>query len=157
MTNAPGSGRCYTELFYFIRMRTSPVTGDTADRWDSCPFVIFIEAKIFFVDLSSHAKHMAGDVLFRFGIAGEIEAMRSAVGRRSVAETTLNPQRSFPAVHHFFQIVVTDIFGQYFQISFWLIVCGADCGHSGYHKGKETSDNCNFFVMQHIRDFGSPI
>ena len=109
MTNAPVRGVRYAELFYFIRMWTSPVTGHTADRGDSCTFIIFIKAKIFFVDLTRHPEHMAGDVLFRFGIAGKIQAMGIAVGRRRVAETTLDTQCSLPTIHHFFQIVMADI------------------------------------------------
>ena len=109
--NAPVRGVHHAELFYFIRMRASPVTGHTADRGDSCTFIIFIKAKIFFIDLTRHSKHMAGDILFRFGIAGKIQAMGIAIGRRCMTKTTFDTQGSFPTVHYFLQIVMADIFG----------------------------------------------
>lgn len=57
-------------------MRTAPVTRHTADRRDGLALVVFIEAKIFLVDLTGHLVHTTGDILFRLGITGEIEMMR---------------------------------------------------------------------------------
>ena len=133
------------------------MAGDAADRGNDGAFVVLIEAKIFFVDLTGHLEHIAGNIFFRLGIAGKIQTMGSAVGGGSMTKSTFYTERSLPAIHHLFQVVVADVLWQYFQISFGLIVLGTRRGHPGYHQGKETDYNCNFFVMQHIGDFGPPI
>ena len=117
-------------------MRAAPVTGHAGNSGYHGAFVVLIEAEKFFIDLAGHFVHAAGNVLLRLGIAGEIQPVRSAVGGRGMAETTFYAQRGLPFIHGFLQIVVADIFGQYFEIHLWLlIVQRPDGGHPDDHKG----------------------
>lgn len=51
------------------------MTGHAGNGGDHRPFVVLVEAEIFFIDLAGHAEHAAGDIFFRFGVAGEIHPM----------------------------------------------------------------------------------
>jgi hypothetical protein len=135
-------------------MWIAPMAGHAADGGDDRAFVIFIEAKIFLVDLTGHLVHMTGDILLRFGIAGEIEMMRGAVGRWRVAKAALHPQRRFPAVHDLIEIFVADVLWQDLQIlrSRFRWTGG---GHSDDRQGRNRDEDCNFLVMKHMGNFGT--
>ena len=66
-------------LFHFPRVRIPPVAGDTGDRRNGFTLVVFVEAKIFLVDLTGHPEHMTGDLFLGFCIACKVEPVRSAV------------------------------------------------------------------------------
>jgi hypothetical protein len=143
--------------FCFPGVRVSAVAGDTADRGDDVTFLVLIKAKIFLVDLSGHLKHAAGNIFFRFGVAGEIQMMAGAVRRRGVTEAAFYTKCLAPAIHHFFQVVVADILWQNLKIVFGLFVLGAKGGQAGEHEGEKAKGDDEFFAMQHIRNFGSSI
>jgi hypothetical protein len=139
-------------------MRTAPVTGHATDGRDCRAFIVFVETKIFLVDFSGHIVHMTGDIFFRFGVAGEVEVMIAAIGRRGMTKVAFNAQCGFPAIHDLVQIIMADILRKYFQVSLFglVIVLGPDGGHSGCHQRKQAGNNCNFFIMQHMEIFGPP-
>jgi hypothetical protein len=133
-------------------MRIAPVTGNTGDGRDDITLVVFIETKVFLVDSTGHLVHMTGDVFLRLGIAGEIEMMRRAIGRRRMTKITLHTQGRLPAVHDLIQLFVTDIFGQDFQI-LGPFVRGTGGGHPNDGQCEDANDDGNFLVMQHMEDF----
>lgn len=112
-------------------------------------FIVLIEAEIFLVDLCRHTEHAAGHILFRFFITGEVEVFGSAVFGAGMTKVTVDAQGCFPSIHYLIQVIVADIFGQYFQVSFRLVFRRAGCGHADHHKTDKDQCNANFFVMQH--------
>ena len=135
-------------------MRIAPMAGHAADGGDDRALVVFIEAKIFLVDLTGHLVHMTGNILLRFGITGEIEMVRSGVGRWRVAKTTLHPQGILPTLHGLFQIFVADILWQDLQILRPLFRWTGG-GHSYDRQGRNRDEDCNFLVMKHMGNFGT--
>ena len=128
------------ELFAGLaRVRTSVMAGHTSDGGDGFPLVILVEGKIFFVDLAGHLVHMTGDILFRLGIAGEIQPVRSTVGRRRMAKTAFHSKGILPFIHHFLQLLVRDVLFQDLEIVFrWFgIVLGTEGGYAGYDEAKQ--------------------
>ena len=121
-------------------MRAAPVARDAGDDGDRRTFIILSEAKIFLVDPTGHLVHMTGDILFRFGVAGEIQVMRSAVGGWGVAEITFYTQGGLPAVHDLIQVVMADILWQHLEI-LWAIFLRAGGGHADDHQTQERGDN----------------
>lgn len=115
-------------LFNLIRVRAAPVACLTADS-SYHTLVVTIEFKVFFIDFSRHSIHMAGHVFFWFGVAGEVEVMRSAVGGGGMTKITFNAQGGLPAVHGAIQLVVSDILRQNLQISLrrLLVFSRTDC------------------------------
>ena len=146
-------------LFGFAGMGTSPVTGITGDGRDHCPLIIFVvlvEAKIFLVDFCSHLEHMTGGGLLRFVIAGKIQVTGGAVFGGGMTKIAFDAQRRIPAVHYLVQVIMADIFWQYFQVPFfWFVILGTDRGHADHHQGKKGKNNSKFLVMQHKRILGT--
>ena len=133
-------------------MRAPVMTGHTSDRRYGT-LVVLVEMEEFFIDLLAHLVHVTGDILFRFGVAGEVEVMRGAVGGRRVTEVAMDAKRLFPRIHRFVEIVMTDILWQHFQISLWRFVIGrTHGGHPDDGKGSKYGNNGEFFVMQHSGD-----
>ena len=133
-------------------MRIAPMTGHTGNGRNNYTFVVFVEAKIFFVDLTGHLVHMTGNILFRFGIAGKIEMMIRAVRRRRMTKITLYSQCSFPTIHDLIQIFVTDILRQDLQI-LWPFLRRTGCSHPGKSQSKDANNHGEFFVMVHTGSF----
>src|SRR5580704_10291744 len=118
-------------------MRAAPVTGDTADGRNDGALVILIKTEILLVDLRGHPEHMTGDILLRFGITGEIQFLRRAVGG-GVTEITMYSERIRPGMHGLLQVIMTDILWQNFQVPFWrLIVRRTGRGHPNDQQGGE--------------------
>jgi hypothetical protein len=146
-------------------MWVSPVAGHAGDGGHHVAFFILIEVEIFFVDLSCHFKHMTGHFFFRFGIAGEIQSVGSAVIRGGVAEITFYAQGGLPVAHDLVQVFVADIFRQDLEVPFRLfIVCrlvgkgrGTGGGHANDHQSGKYQCNCELFAMEHSEHFRSPI
>ena len=126
------------------------MAGYAADGRYGVPFVILIEAKIFFVDLSSHTHHVPGNILFRFFIAGKIQVVGGTVLRSDMAEITFYTEGCFEATHHLIEIFVADVLGQDLEIPFWFLIQRFGSGHAYYHESDKRQDNSNFFVMQHV-------
>ena len=95
------------KILFLFRMSAAAVAGDTGNGRDDLTLFVLIKAKILFIDLRRHLKHMAGDVFFRFGVAGEIEVMGGGVG--CVAEITFYAQGGLPVIHDLIQVLMTDV------------------------------------------------
>jgi len=122
----------------------------TGDDGDCFALVILAEAEIFFIDLGRHLEHVTGDVFFRLGIAGKVQAMRCAVGGRCVTEVTFHAQRGFPIVHDLVEVFMADVFGQDLQVFVvGLLVGGTGGGHTNYHQGYERGCDHQFFSVKH--------
>jgi hypothetical protein len=142
-------------LFGLSRMGAAVVTGHASHGRDHIALIVLVHLEIFFVDLVGHGEHMAGYILFRFCVAGKVEVMRGAIGGRCVAEVASDAQGIFPGVHNLAEFFVADVFWEDFEISFRRLVVGG--AHGGYADGRqdeEGGNDCEFFVMQHIADFG---
>jgi len=109
-------------------MRAAPVTGLAANSRYHFTLVVFVEAKVFFIDFSRHGIHMAGHVFFRFGVAGKVQVVVRAVGIWGMTKITFNAQGGLPAIHRAVQLVMADILWQNLQIFFWrfVILGGSD-------------------------------
>ena len=126
------------------------MAGHATDGGNRLSLLILVEGKIFLIDLAGHLVHMTGDVLLRLRIAGEIQPVGGAVGRRGVTEITFYAKRGLPAVHYLVQVIMADVLGQHFEIVLgFRILPGADGGHSDDHKAKQRGDDGDFLVMQH--------
>ena len=90
-------------------MWAAPVAGHTGDGRDHLSFIVLVEFKVFLVDPGCHREHMTGDILFRFCVTGEVQAMRGAVGGLRVAKITMNAKRGLPGIHDLIQIIMADI------------------------------------------------
>jgi hypothetical protein len=144
-------------IFDLIGMGAAVVTGHTGDRLYYIALIIFVHAKKFFVDPDYHFVHVAGDSLLRFRVAGKVEVVVAGVGVGGMAEIAFDAQRGLECIHCLIQIVVADVFWKDFEVPLrWFVVCGTHGGHSDYHQGGEDGDNCEFFVMQHVGNFGIP-
>ena len=97
-------------------MRASPVAGLATD---SCHhgLVILVEAKVFFIDFSRHGIHVAGHTFFWFGVTGEVQVVRGAVGGWGMTKTAFNAKGRLKGLHGTVQGIVADIPWQYLQIS----------------------------------------
>ena len=135
-------------------MRAAAVTSHTMDGRDHDALIVFIKAKIFFVDPAGHLEHVPGDVFFRLGIAGEIQLVGAVLGG-SMTETAFHTQRISPTPHDMMKTIVAYIPGQDLQVSFWLILLRAACGHADDHHRKKGGDDGDLFVMKHRVEFGA--
>ena len=132
------------------RLMLAVVAGIAGNGHDLVTICILARFEIFFVDLACHFEHVTGDVFFRLGIAGEVQAMGSAIGGGCVAEVTFYAQRGFPVVHDLIQVFVADVFGQDLQVFVMgLFVCGSGGGHAYYHQDYERGCDHPFFTVQH--------
>lgn len=136
-------------------MRVPAMAGDTTDGRDGIAFVVFFEGEIFLVYFRGHLVHMTGDVLFRFGIAGEIEVVRGTVSRGGVTEITFHAKGILPLIHYFLQLLVGDILFQYLEIVFgFRIILGTESGHAENDEAKQGGENGNFLEVKHGGIFG---
>lgn len=135
------------------------MAGDAGNCGNAIPLIVFIEAEIFLIDLSGHLVHMAGDILFRFRIAGEIQVVRSAVGGGGMTEIAFYAEGGLPGIHRLLQVVMADIFWQYFEIVFgrFGIILWADGSHTDDHQAKKGANNSEFFVRKHDSRFDALI
>ena len=135
-------------------MRAAVVAGHAGDRRYQHTVSILVHSKKFLVDPGGHLVHVAGNILFRFGVAGEIEVMAGAIGGRRVAEAAFDAQGILKCVHRLIQVIVADVFRKHFEISFGrLVVGGAHGGDTDQRQGRQDGDNCNFLGMQHMGKF----
>ena len=135
-------------------MRIAPMAGHAGDGREHVALIVLVEAKEFLVDPTGHLVHMAGDVLFRLGVAGEIQMMGRAVCGRRMTETAFYTQCCFPAIHDLIQIFVADVLWQDLQILRPLFRW-AGGGHSDDRQGRNRDEDCNFLVMKHMGNFGT--
>ena len=109
-------------------MGAAVVTGHAGDGRDQRTASILIHSEKFLVDPGSHFVHVAGDILFRFCVARKIEVVVRAVGGRRMAEVAFDAQGVLKFIHRLVQVIVADIFGKYFEISFGRLVVGGAHG-----------------------------
>ena len=98
---------------------------------------------------------MTGRRFLRLGVTGEIQSMRGAVTGRGMTEITMHTQRPRPAMHDMIEAILTDILGQYFQVSFGLVVLGTHGDHSDEQDSEKGDDHGNLSFMKHSGNFGS--
>ncbi len=153
------------KILFLSGMRIAAMTGHAGNSRD-LPLLIFIEMKVFFIDLGCHLKHLTGDVLFGFGVAGKIQVMRSAVGGGSMTEITFYTQGGLPAVHDLVQVLVADVLGQDFQVFEFSLsqrlvssnIRGTGGRHAEDRKSGQRQGNSQFFTMHdHNGRFRRPI
>ena len=89
------------------------MTGHAGNGRNGIPLLILIKGEIFLVDPAGHLIHMPGDVLFRLGIAGEIQLVGGTVRRWRVTEIALHAKRGLPTVHDLVEVIMTDVPGQH--------------------------------------------
>ena len=109
-------------------MGAAVVTGHAGDGLDQGAICIFIHGEKFLVDPGGHFVHVAGNILFRFCVAGEIEVVVRAVGGRRMAKVAFDAQGVLKSIHRLVQVIVADIFRKYFEISFGRLVVGGAHG-----------------------------
>lgn|SRR6185312_364282 len=131
-------------------MRASAMTGDTAD--DGYTLIVLEE---FLIDLADHLVHVTGCLFLRLGVAGEIQPVRAAVLCGSMTEIAFHTQRMRPAMHDMIEAVFADVLRQYFQVSFRLVVLGAEGGHADDDDSEKSCDHGDLSGMKHSGNFGS--
>jgi hypothetical protein len=73
-----------------------------------------------------------------------------------MAEVAFDAEGVFPSVHRLYQIVMADALWQDLEVHLWrFVVRRTHGGHSYHHQGGEDGNNCEFFVMQHMDNFGT--
>jgi len=123
------------KILFLSGMRIAAMAGHAGNS-RNLSLLIFIEMKVFFIDLRCHLKHLTGDVLFGFGVTGKIQVMGSAVGGGGMAEITFYAQVVIKLMHDFFQLVVAGILRQHLQVfKAFLGRIGRGKSHTRDHKG----------------------
>jgi len=136
-------------------MGAAVVAGHAGDRLYQRTVSILVHSEKFLVDPGSHLVHATGDILFRFGVAGEIEVMIAGVGVRRVAEVAFDTQGILKSIHRLVQVIMADVFGKYFEISLGrLVIGGAHGGDTDCRQDRKDGNNCEFPGMHHKGKFG---
>src|SRR5438105_14858437 len=104
----------------------------------------FCPEKIF-VDLIGHLDHLAGNIFFRFLVAGHVP-----IGGIDLYMTkiTFHSQRSGKLIHDFIDSLLGDIFWKHFQILKFLFRWLAG-GYADNDKYDERGNGYNFIVELH--------
>lgn len=153
------------KILFLFGMRIAAMAGHAGNS-RNLSLLIFIEMKVFFIDLRCHLKHLTGDVLFGFGVTGKIQVMGSAVGGGGMAEITFYAQGGLPVVHDLTQVFAAYVLGKNFQVfKFFFgqrLVSGNVRGTGGCHakdrKSGQRQSNSKFFTMEdHNGRFRRPI
>ena len=119
-------------------MGAAVVAGHAGDRLYQVAVCILIHSEKFLVDPANHLVHMAGNILFRFRIAGEVQVMVGTVGRRRMAEVAFDAKGFLKCIHRLSQVIMADVFWKYFEISFGRLVIGG--AHGGDADCRQDSD-----------------